>query len=539
MTPQIDLIKEKSLKSQKARKNKKCRNETVEICDKVIKSSEGVSIMRLAIVGWLILADIAIFVVLFIWLFTIFSWTLIATYLIGIIFAWRVAISDKNSDSKVSWIMFLLILAPAGIVFYFMAGETTKKRRKGRRLRKIVERTQLLHKADIPDNLPSRVKQDCNLIQNTSNFPPYFCTTSKYFSTGEDFYEDVLTELQRAEKFVFMDFFIFSEGYLADAIIKILADKTKTGVEVKIVVDGFGSHDILRRSNIKKLKRLGIQLVAFESLLQRLNFLMVYRNHRKIIVIDGKVGYAGGANLGDEYINAEQRFGLWKDAALRIDGQAVKSLTLMFMRMWDFASKEQSEYEKYLSASDNIGENDSDGVIVPYGDGVSEKHNIGKSVYCNIINNAKDYIYIMSPYFIIDNSVIKLLKAKARSGVDVRLLLPGIPDKKLIYKLTYANAEKLLDSGIKVYIYSPGFLHSKVVLSDDECAVVGSINFDFRSFYQQYENAVYIGGGEVIKDISADFRKAFAESGLLDYIKKRNIFSRTALSFVRLFSPLM
>jgi cardiolipin synthase len=399
----------------------------------------------------------------------------------------------------------------------------------------------LLKKTNIHSDLSARIERDGTLIQSISDYVPIRASATAYFPTGEDFFEDVLTQIKRAEKFIFMDFFILDEGHLAKAIFTVLIEKARAGVDVRVIVDGLGSHNTLSLSRVKRIRKQGIKIIAFEPVIPIVNFFMNYRNHRKIIVVDGNVGYVGGTNIADEYINAKRKFGNWKDASIRIDGNAVSSLTLMFLRMWEYSSKQQPDYDLFLSAAANNYTGTGGELVIPYSDGIDEKHRIGKKVYQSIITNAQKSLYIMSPYFVVDSDMIEMLKAKAQSGVDVRLILPGIPDKKIVYALSRANAEKLVDSGVRVYLYTPGFLHSKVMLSDDECAVVGSINMDFRSFYQQYESAVYITGNKSLNAIVRDFEQTFSESQEIRCgdIKRKNIFVRIWLAFLRLFAPLM
>jgi cardiolipin synthase len=308
---------------------------------------------------------------------------------------------------------------------------------------------------------------------------------------------------------------------------------------------------------------MGIKLIAFSPVLPIVNFLMNYRDHRKILVIDGKVGYTGGINIADEYINVKKYYGVWKDASVKIEGESVDGLTLMFLRMWEYSSRDKIDYSKYLrvlreNESDNCIEDkeavfqnnnevtaanivDEKAIILPYGDGPSEKTPVGRDIYCNIIGNAQKTLYIMTPYLIVESAVLDLIKSKAQSGVDVRIIIPGTPDKKMAYSLTLFNARKLIQSGVKIYTYTPGFIHSKVVFSDDECAVVGSINLDFRSFYQQYESAVYLANTSALTEIKNDFINTFNESKqlVLSEMKKNNIFSSIVLTFLRFISPLM
>lgn len=512
----------------------------IEYKEHTIKSGkEGNSFKRTALIMAFLGIEIIFFVISYLQFIRAFMWFLFIPYGVGIIFACRVAVSEKNSDSKIAWIMFLLILAPIAFIVYLLAGEINTTPLKSRRLKLINKKTKFLEKKAIPYGLPSRISQDIAYIQKTSDYIPYFSGTSEYFPCGEDFFEDVLDKLEKAEKFIYMDFFILSEGHLANAIFEILTVKANAGIDVRIITDGLGSHNTLSLWKVRRIRKSGIKIVAFEPVLPIFSFFINYRDHRKIIVIDGKTGYVGGTNIADEYINAKSKYGVWKDASLRIDGESVQSLTLTFLRMWEYSAKKAPDYKKALASNKFCKE--QSGIIIPYADGPNEKDKLGKGVYANIISNAKDSLYIMSPYLIIDNHITDLLKAKAQSGVDVRLIIPGIPDKKIIYSLTLYNAEKLISSGVRVYTYTPGFLHSKVMLSDNECAVVGSINLDFRSFYQQYESAAYIAQNETLKQIEEDFIYTFADSReiTLENILKRSVFKRFALACLRLFAPLM
>jgi len=486
------------------------------------------------------LLDIVILIVLGRFLFSIFVWLVAAFYFAGIILSIRVAVGEKNYDSKITWIIFLLTLAPLAVVLYFMGGELASKPIRSLRMKKIYDKSNLFEKVKVSENLSARVKQDCNYIQNTTSYIPYYNSSCEYFKTGEEFYDDVLLKLKTAEKFIFIDFFILKEGKLADAVFEILIEKVKAKVDVRIVGDGLGSFGIFKSSNLRKLRSLGIRIIPFERIaFFRNSVLANYRNHRKIIVIDGHTGYVCGANLADEYINAKTKFGLWKDAGMRIDGDAVNSLTLTFLRMWEYSSKEEVDYEKFIYTKEPVIEN-SDSVIIPYAGGPEQQLKICKDVYYNIVSNAKEKIYIMTPYFIVGKDLIDMLKKKARSGVDVRLLIPCTPDKSFVFSLTLENAKSMINSGVKVYRYTPGFLHSKVFYSDDECAVVGSVNLDFRSFYQQYEVAAYIAGKQkALETIKADFETTFEQSELITTTKKRNIFIRIWYAFLRLFAPLM
>ena len=549
LNPQIEAIKEKAKEAERNVKpmtvptyayNRETRK--MEKKDRVIRSGkEGNSFKRIVIIMSFVGIELAFLIYLYVRFISVFLWFLFIPYAIGIIFACRVAVSEKNADSKLAWILFLLILAPIAFIVYIFAGEMTSSPIKAYRMKRINRRTKLLENQAVPKHLSQRIQLDCNYIQNTSDYVPHYGGNAEYFPTGEDFFEDVLDKLRDAKEFIFMDFFILEEGHLANALFEVLIERAKAGVDVRIIIDGLGSHGTLSLLKVNRIKKNGIMVIAFEPVLPIVSFFINYRNHRKVIVIDGITGYVGGTNIADEYINAKQRHGVWKDASMRIDGGAVANLTLMFLRMWEYSSKEKPEYELLKASAPLTASADSDSVIIPYGDGVNEKKKLGKGVYANIISSAQKSLYIMTPYFIIDSYIVDLLKAKAQSGVDVRIIIPEIPDKKIVYALTLYNAEKLIASGVRVYTYTPGFIHSKVMLSDNECAVVGSINMDYRSFYQQYESAAYVTHAKALEQIDGDFTSTFGESREItaENVAKRNIFKRFGLAVLQLFAPLM
>ena len=543
---QIDVIKEAAEKARAEDLQKRIvKYNTYNLKTRKIETKEFVgraskaSFQRIFILFSIMIVEVAILIVMLTQFLITSLWVIAVLYSIGLIFSVRVAVSeDKSYDSKIAWIMFLLVFAPVAIFAYLFAGEITTTPIKSYRLKRIDEKTKFLQKTEISAELSVRVKQECAYVQNTSDYIPYFNGSCRYFSSGEDFFEDVLTRLKTAEKFVFMDFFILEEGQLANAVFRILTERVKAGVDVRIIVDGLGSHKTLSWSKIRRIRKSGVKIIPFEPIKPHVNLFVNYRNHRKILVVDGQTGYVGGTNIADEYVNAKAKHGVWKDASLRIDGEAVKSLTLTFLRMWEYSSKRKPEYERFLcnACSETVS---GTAVIMPYAGGPEQKLKLCKEVYCNIISNSKEKLYIMTPYFIVDRHMIRMIKNKAQSGVDVRMVIPNVPDKKLVYLLTLANADSMIASGVKISTYTPGFLHSKVVLSDGECAVVGSVNMDFRSFYQQYESAAYIAGCEAVKEVSADFERTFEVSTEVTSAKRRNVFVRMWIAFLRLFAPLM
>jgi cardiolipin synthase len=374
----------------------------------------------------------------------------------------------------------------------------------------------------------------CSYLHNVANFVPYKNTKLKYFPSGASTFDDIIERLKSAQDFIYIEYFAIADGVLLNRILDILLAKLSQGVEVKIIYDDMGSR-VLSRKTIKKIKKAGGMIRVFNPLLSRFSFALNYRDHRKIVVIDGKTAYTGGVNLADEYINEKRMHGYWKDNGLRLDGEAVDALTLTFLRQWEFIVRKPVDYASHFNKYEKV---ESSYVVLPYADGPEYEQTIGKSVYENIIASAKKKVYIMTPYYIPDDSITQCIINKALEGVDVRIVLPSIPDKYYVYLLTKDYAEKLIKYGVKVYYMKDAFVHAKTVLTE-ECAVIGSINFDLRSFYQQFENAVLTNDPFVLCDLSADFEQSFADSVLMDKPEKVGAFKAFAIYILRIVSPLM
>ena len=312
----------------------------------------------------------------------------------------------------------------------------------------------------------------------------------------------MLEELEKAEKFIFFEYFIVAKGKMWDSILEIMERKVKQGVEVRVIYDDLGCLTTLDGSYYKQLRQKGIKCISFNKLGIDAGVIMNHRDHRKILVIDGKVAFSGGINIADEYININSKYGHWKDNAFRIKGDAVWNYTVIFLSMWNAFKKEDEDYTKfkYDYSEKSIGT----GFAVPYSENPFNKENIAENVYLNIISSAKKYIYIFTPYLIIDTDVLNNLILAAKRGVDVRIVIPGIPDKKMVYTVSESYVEPLVKGGVKIYKYTPGFVHSKVFVSDDNIATVGTINMDYRSLYLHFECGCYFENMDVVKDIKED-----------------------------------
>lgn len=333
-------------------------------------------------------------------------------------------------------------------------------------------------------------------------YPVYDHTSVTYFPLGEDKFKEMLIQLEKAEKFIFLEYFIVNEGEMWGKILEILVQKAKEGVDVRMLYDGTCELSTLPHDYPKRLQKLGIKCKMFAPIKPFVSTHYNYRDHRKILVIDGKVAFNGGINLADEYINTYEKYGHWKDTAVMVEGEAARSFTRMFLHMW-FLDEKEKDFDRFLNVP--VTPQTAKGFVMPYGDCPLDKEKVGEQVYMDMLNRAQNYIYIMTPYLILDGELENTLKYAAERGVDVRIILPGIPDKYIPFALALTHYKSLLESGVKIYEYTPGFVHAKVFVCDDREAVVGTINLDYRSLYHHFECATYMWGTDCIPQILNDF----------------------------------
>ncbi len=375
-------------------------------------------------------------------------------------------------------------------------------------------------------------------VSSTGNYPVFQNTSVKYYPLGEYKWQDMLKDLEKAQKFIFLEYFIIGEGLMWGSILHILAEKVKAGVEVRVMYDGTCEFTTLPHNYPERLKKLGIQCKMFSPLTPILSTSYNYRDHRKILVIDNQIAYNGGVNLADEYINHIERFGHWKDTAIRLEGDAVQSFTMMFLEMWNLTEHEVkvAEYMKVKPVPVT-----SDGYVMPYADTPFDDFRTGESVYMDLLYQAGRYVHIMTPYLILDDEMVMALRTAALKGIDVRIILPGIPDKKVVYQLAKTYFWILKKAGVRIYTYTPGFVHAKVFVSDDIKAVVGTINLDFRSLYHHFECATYLYGSSCIADIEQDFMETLEKCHEVtdEEVYRQNLFERGVGRFARMVAPML
>ena len=434
--------------------------------------------------------------------------------------------SDFDPSAKITWLVFIMIVPVFGTLFLLYTRMDVGHRALRDRLRLFVDQTrdalpqdeQVMKKLEQTSPESAALDRYLNL---TGCFPVYDQTQVSYFPLGENKFEEMLKQLEQAEHFIFLEYFIIEEGEMWGRILEILARKASEGVEVRLMYDGTNEFATLPSSYPQKLKELGIKCKAFAPIAPFVSTHYNYRDHRKILVIDGHTAFTGGVNLSDRYINREEVFGHWKDTAVMLKGQAVKSFTLLFLQMWNIDEKEP-EFGKYLSyPAEPVAE--APGYVIPYGDTPVDGYRVGEMVYIDILNRAKDYVHIMTPYLILDGELDTALRFAAERGVEISIILPGIPDKKTPYALAKTHYASLIRAGVKIYEYTPGFVHAKVFSSDDRKAVVGTINLDYRSLYHHFECAAYMVDTPCIGDIEADFADTLKKCHLVTLEDVKNI----------------
>lgn len=450
---------------------------------------------------------------------------------------------DEASVYKITWIILILIVPSIGGLLYLFFGNKRHVQLMAAHIREHALIAKLL---DADGNLPFLNQIECGrmfslmkYIRGASSYHAYANTETKYYDMGEPMFADMLDEISRAEKFIFMEFFIIKEGEMWQRLLAALAERAAAGVEVRLIVDHLGSHRLFTRGYLKKIRAKNIRVLRFNPMVPFLLLFMNNRDHRKILVVDGKAAFTGGINIADEYINLKKRFGGWKDSGLRLRGDAVWSFTLMFIEMWDtFCGKNERivDCEAYRDTSPVEG----DGFVLPYGDTPLDNEQLSENIFIDILAQAEHYVYFFTPYLIVSERLISALQLAAKRGVDVRIVTPGIPDKKLVFRLTRSYYRYMHDAGVKIFEYTPGFLHSKSVVCDDKIAVVGTVNLDYRSLYLHFECAVLLYNSRVVADVKADAVRTMAESRQVPPGRvKWRLWSDLLDAVLHLFAPLM
>lgn len=524
--------------------NKKDKSNQLLLLKKSKRGLMRILFGRTGIIVFLLIIQILGLFSAFRYLESLIPYTVGSLLLFSIFMVIYVINSSHNTSVKLSWVILIALVPVFGALFYIFIQADFGHRTIKRRFKLIEKETrgEFIEQGDLMKRLRVKNKGIYNLASYTEKvggFPIYEDSLTKYFPLGEDAFKEILIQLKRAEKFIFMEFFIVDEGYMWGQILKILSEKVEEGVEVRFMYDGTCEFSLLPRNYSKKLEKLGIKCKVFAPIRPFLSTHYNYRDHRKILVVDGRVAFTGGINLADEYINEIEVYGHWKDTAIMVEGKSVESFTIMFLQMWN-ASEEDRSYLEDSYKSEELKERGK-GYVLPFGDSPLDNDRVGQMIYMDILDRAEDYVYIMTPYLILDGEMMTSLQFAARRGVDVRIIMPHIPDKKFVFAQSRSHYRQLMKFGVKIYEYTPGFMHAKVFLSDDIKAVVGTINLDYRSLYHHFECALYMEGVSAIEEIKEDFSKTLEMSQRvsLEDIKNYNIFMRISARILKLFAPLM
>ncbi len=495
----------------------------------------------------LILVQVAFFVLLVFNLQQVGTVAYIVLTLLSILVMSAVVEHDNvNPSYKIMWMLIVVWLPVTGALFYLWWGSQRITRRN---IEKFADIERAASAAMVQDDAVTQelaerepdLSRNVEYLLRSAAAPVYGATKGEYFPLGQDFFARFLEVLRGAKRSIFMEYFIIEEGEMWGQTLELLRQKAAEGLDVRLIYDAFGSMFTLPPGYDAALRAAGIKCRPFNPVAFSLHIsdykMLNNRDHRKITVVDGEIGFTGGLNFADEYINRKKRFGVWKDTGVMLKGPGVYALTVTFLKMWDYVSGTQSRYEEYKP----VGEYEADGFVQPYCDSPLDGETVSENAYRNVLRRARDYVYIVTPYLIVDNEMVTALCLAAKSGVDVRILTPGIPDKKYVYYVTQSYYPRLLAAGVRIYEYTPGFVHAKMYVSDDKEATVGSANMDYRSLYLHFENCCAFYGGHMVRDVRDDVRAALAESRevTLEDVARTPFFKWLAQVFLRFFSPLM
>lgn len=501
---------------------------------------------RTLIVILMVLLQILVMLASFTWLGSYLHYIWEGMSLLGAFLIIYIINRDEPTEFKLSWIIPICVFPVLGALIYIFvisnAGGIGLKTKMGIRMK---ETEGLLYTseetAEEIRKCPAYFRGFTRYMEYEAGYPAYHNSTAVYYPLGEEKFKDLLVELKKAKRFIFLEYFIVERGIMWNAVLDILKEKVKEGVEVRVMYDGMCSILKLPYRYPEELQKYGIKAKMFAPIMPFLSTNQNNRDHRKIIVIDGKVAFTGGVNLADEYINEVEVYGHWKDVAVKITGDAVRSFTVMFLQMWNVSERGSEKYEKYLQ--DIVYEQPlyHDGFVIPYGETPTMKKEVAKTVYESMINSAVQYVHIMTPYFIVEREFMDSMRYAAERGVEVSMILPHIPDKKIVYYIARTSYPELLAAGIRVYEYTPGFVHAKTVVSDDISATVGTINLDYRSFYHHFECGAYFYDNKVVGKAEEDFQNTLQECQevTMEYYKKIPFYQKLIGRVFKLFAPLM
>ena len=472
------------------------------------------------------------------------TWISLGTSVLSFILVLHIYGREMNAGMKMPWIMLILLFPIMGVCLYLFCGHSSATKGMRKRFHATWERLRVYLRKDDPAMEKLKVQDvtayhQCYYIGHKVGYPLYENTDVVFYKEAADGFHAQIEEMKKAQKFIFMEYHAIEDREAFAEMKAVLFAKAKEGVEIRIVYDDVGSVGFISPEFVKQMKAHGIDCRIFNPMMPVLNIFMNNRDHRKITVIDGRVGFTGGYNLANEYFNITHPYGVWKDSGVRLEGEAVRSLTLIFMEMWNAIRDTDTEYEKYLP--DGVFEAKGGGYVQPYADSPLDRERVGENVYMNIIKGATEYVYFITPYLIITDEMSHALCLAAKRGVDVRIITPGIPDKKFIYSITRSFYHGLVKHGVRIYEWTPGFCHAKMSVADDCMATCGTINLDYRSLYHHFENGCFMADNQAVLDIRNDLKATMNDCREVteEYLTGRSTYLRLGQLFMRLFAGLL
>lgn len=490
------------------------------------------SIVRIIFIGLSVVAQAVWIIVQIVALSRYSAWISLISSLLAALVVLKLYSNHTNAALKMPWIMLILVFPVMGLSLYLLmevCGDLGGTKKRLDQVRREMPPAQ-------GREVPAGMEWSRSLVKDGN--PVYTDTAVRYFAEAQDAFEALKADLEQAEKFIFMEYFIVEDGEAFRQIEEILARKAAAGVEVRLLYDDFGSIGVANLKFVRRLNGEGIRCRVFNPAVPLLNVFMNHRDHRKITVIDGRVGYTGGFNLAGEYFGFSAPFGHWKDTGLRLEGRAVEGLTRTFLELWRVTTRKTEDVSSWLDAGHAAA---ADGHVLPFGDDPLSRNRAAEDLFLNLIGSARERIWFITPYLIITDEMTRALGLAARRGVDVRVITPGIPDKKAVYGITRSYYAGLVRHGVRIFEYTPGFCHAKMCVRDAETAVVGTSNLDFRSLYLHFENDVILHQCAAVADVERDFREMFEQSAEVtdQYISGRGAMLMVWQCVLRLFSPLM
>ena len=504
---------------------------------KIKTESNTLGSLKTLFVLILIAFQAVILILSYLYFIELFSGYFTFSIIMTLVACLHVLSSNYNGQAKATWIFFLAFSLGFGYIIYFLSSKRFMFAKDRKKYNNIIKNSKFFIKNNL-NTTQKEIEHISNYLYESGNFLSYTNSKTTYYPTGNDLFDEIIENLKKAKNFIFIEYFIISNGFLLTQILNILKEKAKNGVDVRIIYDDMGSHRTLKRKTKKDIVASGIKLQSFNRLVPVFNIALNLRNHRKIVIIDGEISFTGGANLADEYINKKPMNGYWKDCGIKIEGSATNNFTRSFLQEWQFLTNNKINYEKFITANNNTTKHTE--CIIPFVSGPNYSQSIAQNSLINLISNAKEKLYIMTPYFIPDETITNLIINKAQSGVNVKIILPEISDKKFVYIVTRNNAEKLIKYGVQIYTANNSFVHSKVFLTDTY-SIVGSINLDLRSFNQQFESAVLTTEKQTLNQIHNDFIVTLSNSTKITNknMKRKKLSFRMLAGVFNIISPFM